>query len=684
MRRIGLIGVLLAQELSLSAIWQEYRYYAQTHELIAGENAWYGQAESGRIYRIGGGLRAETIGTAPPLQRWVPAPGGWLAWEKVRRGFRRSSSGTLVWVHQGLPQRLPGTDWREVAFSQDGMTLIAADAQNLYRWTGNSWDTLTRYTGRRQAGTTDWLYEEEFGFTRAFEIAPSGQFIAYLLFDNTRTPVYPLMTPGHSSYPEVHPLPYPRVGEKNPVVELRLYELPSRTDRLVWVDSTGGYIPWLSWSTMGDELYFTHLNRAQNRFTVYRYEVGQPAPVPFFSDSTKGFFTWDDRKLIVWATDQPELFYLAGGKGIWEIWRYDYKGRRLSVYAVPGLRSLIGYAQGRLFFHAEGKTPKDQRIGYITVRRGGQPTWLTPETGWAEGELSGDLLWIKESRFLDPYRERICLAGDPAKCLPLPDLNADLRRQIPPVKVRFFQYAGAQGKSRWGYLLLPANFDSTQRYPVVFTFYGGPGSQQVSEEFKNIGFFWQAYLVQKGYIIACTDGAGTALYPSERFATYRQLGLPETEDFVAFVKYLRMLPYVGKVGAFGWSYGGYMATRLAFAAPDGLAAAVAVAPVTDWRLYDSAYTERFMDLLERNSDGYEATALPPQDRTLRVPLLLIHGDADDNVHPQHTYQLIGRLLRSQPDAPIEWRIFPGQNHGIGAYRYRVYWEVERFFERHLR
>ncbi|MCS7153861.1 MAG: prolyl oligopeptidase family serine peptidase [Bacteroidia bacterium] len=684
MRCIFIGGLLLAQELSLSEIWREYRYYAQTHELVAGGEAWYGQTEEGKVFRITKGLQVETLGVMGLISRWLPYGKGGLIWGKLRRAFRHSSYGELLWW-QGTEQRpLPGSSWYEAALLPNGEGFIAADANNLYLWRGSGWDTLTHYAGQQRAGTADWLYEEEFSITRTFEIAPSAQYVAYLLLDNTHTPIYPLLLSRAQSYPYVQPIPYPRVGQRNPIVELHVYDLISRKDRRVWVDSVGGYIPWLGWSPMGDELYFVHLGRAQNRFTLYRYEVGQEAPKPFFSDSTAGFFTWDNRKLLVWRSDQPELFYLAGGKGTWEIWHYDYKGRRLGIYAPAGLRSLIGYAHGKLFFHAEGKTPKDQRIGYIPLRRGASPVWLTSETGWAEGEITGDLLWIKESRFLEPYREKVCDVSHPERCLEFPDLNAGLRQRMPKAQVRFLTYPGGDGRLRWGYLMLPASFDSTRRYPVILTFYGGPGSQQVSEEFKNLSFFWQAYLVQRGYIVACADGRGTALYPTERFSVYRKLGLLEAEDLAAFVRYLRSLRYVGRIGAFGWSYGGYMAIRLAFAAPEGLAAAVAVAPVTDWRLYDSAYTERFMDLAESNKEGYETTALPPRGVKLQVPLLIMHGDADENVHPQHTYEFLERLLRGQPEAPVEWRIFPGQNHGIGTYRYRVYWEVERFFERHLR
>ncbi|MCX7606898.1 MAG: alpha/beta fold hydrolase [Bacteroidia bacterium] len=686
---VGLIGFLSAQSLNLVDIWKEYRYYAQSHDFTQGPDGWYGQAESGAIYRISPALRAETVGKGAPMMRWIVAPQGkgWLFWTQLKRGFRHSSAGSIAWKRGEETRNLGGYAWREISFLPSGEGLIAADPHNLYlyRWDKDAWDTLTHCTGKVQAGTTDWLYEEEFGFTRAFEIAPSGAYVAYLSFDNTYTPTYPLRYYSRGSVEELS-LPYPRAGEKNPHVQLHLYALHTQKDTVIYLDSTGGYIPWFAWSPMGDVLYFTHLRRAQNHFVLYTYEPTEKKLLPFFSDSTNGYFTWDDRQLLIWGTDRPELYYLAGGRGEWEIQRYDYKGRRQAIYRIPGLRKLVGYGGGKLFFIASGSNPIHQRIGYLPLdSKKPSPVWLTPDSSWAEAELAGELLWIRRSRFTDPEREEIRKVQEPEKVLILPDLNAHLREVKLPLRIQFLQFPNRRGEKLWGYLMLPSQIDSNQRYPVVLTFYGGPGSQQVADAFKNIQFYWQAYLVSRGYLVACVDGRGTALYPEKRFSIYRRLGLLETEDLADFVRWLRSFPFVGKVGAFGWSYGGYLAARLAFAAPDGLAAAVSVAPVTDWRLYDSAYTERFMDIPSANPQGYAQTALPPPPSSpLHIPLLLMHGDADDNVHVHHTYQLIENLLKIQPDAPIEWRIFPNQNHGIGGYRYRVYWEIDSFFDKHLR
>ncbi|MCS7162043.1 MAG: prolyl oligopeptidase family serine peptidase [Bacteroidia bacterium] len=675
-------GVWWFQVLDLAGIWQRYGYQAVQWEGMRGSGGWYAQAPEGWLLKVGPTLKPETLGRSGPLHRWLPNPAGrgWVFWEELQRGFRHSSAGRLVWQEGPQTHRLPGQRWREAAFTPDGTTLLAADDHNLYAYTlsKGAWDTLTRYTAPKQAGTTDWLYEEEFSFTQAFAISPSGTYVAFLLLDGTSLPTYPLLFYG-AGYPALQKISYPRVGEPNPKVALGLLHLPTRTIEYLWQDTTGGYIPWFSWSPMGDELYFTHLVRTQNRFTLYKY-TPEEGVAPFFSDSTEGYFTWDDRQLVVFAEDRPELIYRAAGRPTVELWRLDYKGRRLGTYNVPGLRSLIGFVGDKVFFHAAGQTPKDQRVGYLYLPKR-RVEWLTPAEGWAEGELMGEVLHLRYSTFLTPPQEELRAARQPMQRFPLPDLNADLRRQRLPIQVRFMEFATSAGKRRWAYLAGPERWDSTRPHPILLTFYGGPGSQQVKEAFNGTFLAWYAYLAQKGFLVACMDGIGTALYPAERFATYRRLGEAEAQELAEFVRWLRSQPYSGPVVAFGWSYGGYLAIRLAFLAPEGLRAAIAVAPVTDWRLYDTAYTERFMDLLSANSEGYLRTALPPSDKPLRVPLLLIHGEADDNVHVQHTYRFLERLWRAQPDAPVEWRIFPNQNHGLGGYRYRVFLEVERFMER---
>ena len=682
---IGFVVLLWAQsDLSLSAIWREYRYISLDYELQAGEGFWGYAKEDGALYRFRGVSVAETLwkGSIPiariSLSRANPDEA--LLFEPVERLYRRSARYRVYLFSEGKTTAIPGI-YQEGELLPDGRVVLA-DSQNLYLWSRGQTtpEKLTSARGFVQAGTADWLYEEEFGFTKAFSVSPSGAYVAYLTLDNSETPQWSLAYyEAGSPYPRQQTFPYPKVGQKNPRVALHLLSLGDRTDNILIRDTVGGYLPLFFWSEMGDELYLVHLNRLQNAFTLYRWEAGEMRV--FFRDSTAYWFNLDNRRLFVPRTDQPEFFYKAERGKAPVIERYDYKGRRLGQYAVPGLKDLIGYAQGKLFFTAWGRDPTAQRVGYIDFRRkGATAQWLTTDTLWAEVQVSASLIAITESASLSPPRTYLLDAATLKSRYVLPDLNQTLRRQLPPVQMRFFRFANEAGDSLWASLFLPANFDPARKYPVLVRFYGGPGSQTVSREFGNIWFFWEARLLQKGFIVAHVDGRGTGLYEGPlRYGIYKNLGTLETADVISFVKYLRGQPYVEKVYGMGWSFGGYVAARLAMEAPaDALAGAISIAPVTDWRLYDTAYTERFMQTPNENPDGYERTSLIRAGRRLQAPLLLIHGEADDNVHVQNSYLLIEALLRRYPESPLTWRIYPGQNHSIGRYRYHLFLEVERF------
>ena len=694
LRGIGfLVGGLLAlgwaqQAFSLSAIWREYRYMPNSYELY-GEDTFWGYDYDGRtsiVYRFRGAAAPETLWKGPfPIAYIAPSRTGTeeaLFFELVERLFRRSGRYRVYLFSGGKLTPLPGV-YQEAEFLPDGRVVLA-DSQNLHLW-GLGQPTperLTTLTGSQQAGTTDWLYEEEFGFTKAFSASPSGAYVAYLTLDNSETPTWSLAYYGFEApYPRTRTFPYPKVGQKNPRVALHILSLRDRTDQLLFQDTSGGYLPFFFWSEMGDELYFVHLNRLQNAFTLYRWAPDEGRPQVFFRDSTPYWFSLDNRQLFIPRSDQPEFFYKAERGKSTMIERYDYKGRRIGQYTIPGLKDMIGYAGGKLFFTAWGKDPTAQRVGYLDFRqKGAQPRWLTADTLWAEAQVSSSQLAITESSPLSPPRTYLLDVATLKQRYDLPDLNGALRKAIPPLQRRFFRFANAAGDSLWASLLLPADFDPGRKYPVLVRFYGGPGSQMVSREFGGVWFFWEARLVQKGFLVAHVDGRGTALYEGkQRYDIYKNLGTLEVADVVDFVQYLRRQPYVEKVYGMGWSFGGYVAARLAMEAPpDALAGAISIAPVTDWRLYDSAYTERFMQTPAENPEGYERTSLIKSGRRLQAPLLLIHGEADDNVHVQNSYLLIEALLRRYAESPLTWRIYPGQNHGIGRYRYHLFLEVERF------
>jgi len=681
---IAMQGVLLcAQPLTLEAIWQKHIYTPRSHYLNKGEGLWGYEDERGALYRFVAPAPAETLRFQVPPIYYIEAKEPYaLLYQRVKGLYRHSALHKLHFLNETGLQAIEEL-YREAAITPQGQVILA-DGQNLYFWTPSESkpQKLTFYEGAQQAGITDWLYEEEFGFTRAFEVSPSGEWVAYLLFDNTHTPTWSI--PDYSTgklYPAMQTFPYPKAGQPNPRIALHLYSLRTREDKVLYQDTTDGYIPLLFWSEMGDELYFVHLNRLQNRLTLYHWDARTTQPQVFFRDSTPYWFSSDNRHLFVQRTDQPEFFYKAERGQAPLIERYDYKGRRLAQYLIPGLKDMIGYAQGKLFFTAWGQDPTAQRIGYLALReKAPKPRWVTTDTLWAEAQLSQRLLAITESTPLKFPRTYILDVATLMKRYDLPDLNANLRKVLPPLQIRFFQFVNRSGDSLWASLLLPPDFDPKKRYPVLLRFYGGPGSQMVSRGFGGTWFAWEARLVQKGFLVAHMDGRGTALYdPARRYAIYKRLGSLETADLIDFITHLRRQPFVEKVYAMGWSFGGYLAARLAMEAPpDALAGAISIAPVTGWYLYDSAYTERFMQTPKDNPQGYEETSLLEKNSRLSAPLLLIHGEADDNVHVQNTYLLIDYLVMSGADNPLTWIVYPGQNHGIGRYRLSLFKEVERF------
>lgn len=688
----GLLGLIWAQDtLALKDIWLRYRYLPREYELIGAEALWGWDDTKGVLYRFREAAPAETLwkGDLEPSELMVSREGrAVLFLEPQQARFRRSAWYSVHYWGDGKAYAIPGL-YRAALLGPEGAFVILSDGRSLYQWhtQASQPEVLMRLdTLEGEIGVADWLYEEEFGFTRAFELAPSGRYLAYLVFDHREVPRWPWIPNQRPVYPKVEPLPYPKAGQPNPGVSLWVMDLVSRSPKKVFEDTSGNYLPLFFWSEMEDKLFFVHLDRLQNRFTLYEWSFEVKAPKVFLQDSTPYWFSLDNRRLFVQRSDQPELFYKAERRGEPVIERYDYKGRKLATYRVSGLKDMVGFAQGRLFFLASGQSPVSQRVGYLDIRKGvGKPEWLSPAEGWAEAISSASLVFVSYSRYLTPPRFYLVSAKDPRKRYELPDINASLRESLPKVGIRFFRVANRGGDSLWAYLLMPVDFDPQKRYPVLLHMYGGPGSQEVADRFKGIWLFWYARLVQKGYLVVQVDGRGTAPYPAkQRYAIYRQLGTLETQDLLDAIGYLRALPYVSGVAVMGWSFGGYLAARLALEAqPDALAAAVAIASVTDWRLYDSAYTERFMQTPKENSAGYEETSLIRQARDLEVPLLLIHGDADDNVHPQHAIQLLEALWLRNPDAPITWLYYPGQNHGIGRYRYQLFRQVEAFLDQHL-
>ena len=262
--------------------------------------------------------------------------------------------------------------------------------------------------------------------------------------------------------------------------------------------------------------------------------------------------------------------------------------------------------------------------------------------------------------------------------------NAALRAKLDELQVpvkEFFRFATSEGVELNGYMVRPNGFDSSRRYPVLMTQYSGPGSQQAADRW-TIG--WEDVLVQQGYIVACVDGRGTGFRGEEfKKCTYGELGKYETVDQIEAARYLASLPYVDpdRIGIYGWSYGGFMALNCILKGNDVFRAAIAVAPVTSWRFYDTIYTEIYNGLPQDNPSGYDDNSPIHFADRLKGKLLIAHGTGDDNVHIQNTYEMITRLV--EYDKSFELYVYPDRNHGMGPSRHHLMERCIEFVQRNL-
>jgi len=267
--------------------------------------------------------------------------------------------------------------------------------------------------------------------------------------------------------------------------------------------------------------------------------------------------------------------------------------------------------------------------------------------------------------------------------------NADLVTKMKNYKLsqkKFFTFKHPEGFELNGWMMKPVDFDSTKKYPVYMYAYGGPGSNVVNNSWGGFDYFWHNLLNQEGYIVVCVDNRGT-MGRGRKFkhSTYLQLGKLETIDQIEVAKYMGSLPYVDKsrIGFQGWSYGGYMASLMISKGADVIKAAIAVAPVTNWKYYDNIYTERFLRQPKDNKSGYEDNSPVNFVKNIKGNFLLIHGSADDNVHVQNSMELAAALVKN--NIPFDFMIYPNKNHGIsgGLTRLHIYTKMLKFVKDNL-
>lgn len=588
--------------------------------------------------------------------------------------YRHSYTTTYHLVEQGAvrPVLREAEAPRDAGFSPDGTKIAYSDRNDLYVRDLDAHRTL-RITDDGAwneviNGTTDWVYEEEFGFTRAYAFSPDSRRIAFLRFDEREVPLMEMMRFDGKRYNEAFSFKYPKAGERNSTVQLWVADLATGAKtRIDTGAESDQYLPRIGWTPDG-KLWFQRLNRRQNTFEVILCEPSG-AQRTIYEERSQQYVERAGGQTITFLDKDRFLALQESHTGYMHLYLYTVRG---------GLQGPVTRGAWEVT-EVVAATPK--RIWYLStegshLRRslwsvrpdGKEKKRLTDGEGFCTVAPGTGMKYciVTRSDAATPNRVEVC-DGEGRTVRTLADsraLRAELERTGRPAK-EFFRFATERGDSLDAYILKPRDFDPAKRYPVLLTQYSGPGSQSVQDRWS---MDWEDALVEKGYIVVCADGRGTG-FRGERFKkqTYGRLGALEVEDQLSFARYMAAQPWVDpdRIGIYGWSFGGFMALNCAIRGHGLFRMAIAVAPVASWRFYDTIYTEIYNNLPQYNASGYDDNSPLNHARMLddaRTRLLLIHGTADDNVHFQNTVEMARALNRA--GKRYDMMVYPDQNHSM--------------------
>lgn len=561
------------------------------------------------------------------------------------------------------------------SFSPDGRKVAFVRANNLFvkELDGDLKEIQITSDGslnRIINGQSDWVYEEEFAFAKAFFWSPDGQNIAYYKFDESLVREYS-MTVFDKLYPTEYKYKYPKAGEKNSVVSIHVYNLPGQTTVKVDIgQETDQYIPRLRWTTQSSSLCVLRMNRHQNKLDYLLADA--------LSGKSKVILTETDKYYI--DIEKEQLTFLKNGKqfinvserdGFNHIYLYDLNGKVLKQITKGSweVTELYGIDENTqtVFFQSAEYSPSQRDIFSIKLNGSGKRR-LNKKAGTNHATFSADFSYFILNHSTANQPAYITLNDRSGNMVRVLEDNAALSARLVNYKIaptEFFDFNTSEGISLNGWMIKPADFNAQKKYPVLMFVYGGPGSQSVADAWGGTRNKWYNMLAQQGYIVVCVDNRGTGFRGSEfKKVTYKNLGKYETADQIEAAKWLASQSYVdpGRIGIFGWSYGGYMSSLCITKGADVFKMAIAVAPVTNWRFYDTIYTERYLQTPQENPDGYDDNSPVNFAHLLKGKFLLVHGTGDDNVHFQNSVVLSEALI--QVNKPFEQAYYPDKNHGI--------------------
>lgn len=539
-------------------------------------------------------------------------------------------------------------------------------------------------------GITDWVYEEEFSIVRAFQWNKNGRKIAYLKFDETEVPEFSMDLYGQELYQTQSTFKYPKAGEKNSIVSLHLYDVAeNKTDDIILGEYNDFYIPRIKWTNEAGILSAQVLNRHQNVLDLLFVNTNTNEVKLVLQEKDDAYVDVTDNLTFL----EDNSFIWTSEKDGWNhIYRYNPKGK-LMHQITKGQWEVTNYygyePDSRKIFFQSTENGSINRDVFSIGTNGKDKKRLTGKTGNNAADFSADFTYFINSHTSasTPYEFTLHQAKTGKLIRNIKDNEALLEKiEAYDFSSKEFSTIKINGNDLNMWMIKPSDFDAAKEYPVLMFQYSGPGSQTVSNNFFNTNDYWYQLLANEGYIIVAVDPRGTG-YKGAAFkkVTQNELGKYELEDIIASAKQLGERAYIdaNRIGIWGWSFGGYMSSNALLKGNDTFKMAIAVAPVTSWRFYDTIYTERYMATPQENPSGYDENSPINHVEKLKGAYLLVHGTGDDNVHVQNTMRMIEALV--QENKQFDWALYPDKNHGIfgGNTRLHLYTKMTNFIKENL-
>ncbi|MGZ3866295.1 MAG: S9 family peptidase [Bacteroidia bacterium] len=539
-------------------------------------------------------------------------------------------------------------------------------------------------------GWSDWVYEEEFSKAESFFWNSNGTKIAFIRYDESKVKEFE-MAIYNGLYPEQYKFKYPKAGEDNSIVSVHIYDLA--TKKTVTVDigkETNIYIPRIIWTGDANILSVQRMNRLQNKLELLFADATTGSTKVILTEEAKTYIDISDD--LTFLKDNKGFIWSSEKDGFNHLYHYDFTGKLVNQITKGNwdLMEFKGYdeATKTLYYISTEVSPTDRDL-YAVSLDGKTKRKLSTQKGTTGAEFSTSFKYYVSSYSNANTPTVFELHSADGKLIKVLEDNKDLVAKLKEydlAKKEFFTFKTSEGVELNGWMMKPANFDASKKYPVFQFAYGGPGANECNNQWELFDYPWHQVLCGAGYIVVCVDNRGTLGRGREfKHSTYLQLGKLETIDQIEVAKYMGSQSYVDKnrIGFMGWSFGGYLSSLLITKGADYFKANIAVAPVTNWRYYDNIYTERFMRTPQENASGYDDNSPVNFVKNIKGKFLLIHGTADDNVHFQNSMEMNAALVKN--NIPFEFMAYPNKNHGIGGglTRVHLFGKMFEFIKRNL-